>query len=56
METPGCCSYTILGKQGSPSLGTMQKARMALAEDYLTLGKSGEAYRLQTESSAPSKK
>lgn len=49
-------SYAVLGQQGNPSLGTLQKARMALAEDYLALGKSTEARRLETESDVWSKR
>ena len=49
-------SYSILGKQGNPSMTTLQKARLALAEDYAALGKVAEAHKLRTEWTASAQK
>jgi serine/threonine-protein kinase len=49
-------SYVVLGKQGNPSLGTLQKARAALADDYTALGKSSEARKLEAEVKGASQK
>jgi len=49
-------SYTVLSKQGNPSMTALLKARKALIDDYRALGKTVEVRQLEAQSTGGSHK